>query len=139
MSTQHPLDRYLDVSSEDSLDDEIELITAPSAEDASLDTIIEFALKAYTEQMNDMVHIEPKNRIRFLEVAEKFLDQAKDAIAKKEQLNLAREKHLDMLRSKKSPSSGTAGGDTGTSEEKGRSRTELADMIAAAKNAKSQA
>jgi hypothetical protein len=53
---------------------------------ASLNDIIRLALMAYKEQMEDIHMIEPKNRVRYLEVAEKFLNQAKDSIAKRETL-----------------------------------------------------
>lgn len=85
----HPLDDVFEVSQESALDDMLE-IHIP--EDPTLDTIIDLALRAYKEQMEDVIHIEPKNRARYLEVAEKFLNQAKDAMAKKEQLKTLREK-----------------------------------------------
>lgn len=53
---------------------------------ASLNDIIRLALMAYKDQMEDIHMIEPKNRVRYLEVAERFLNQAKDAIAKRDNL-----------------------------------------------------
>ena len=53
---------------------------------ASLNDIIRLALMAYKEQMEDIHMIEPKNRVRYLEVAERFLNQAKDAISKRDNL-----------------------------------------------------
>lgn len=53
---------------------------------ASLNDIIRLALMAYKEQMEDIHMIEPKNRVKYLEVAERFLNQAKDAIAKRDNL-----------------------------------------------------
>lgn len=53
---------------------------------ASLNDIIRLALMAYKEQMEDIHMIEPKNRVKYLEVAERFLNQAKDAISKRDNL-----------------------------------------------------
>lgn len=86
----NPLDETFNVSDKNFLDDEYIGVVIP--EDPNLDTIANLALKAYKEQMDDIMHIEPKNRARYLEVAEKFLNQAKDAIAKKEQIKASREK-----------------------------------------------
>lgn len=87
---KHPLDKAFDVPDDRLIDDSNTDIEIP--EDPTLDTIISLSLKAYKEQMEDIIMIEPKNRARYLEVAERFLDQAKDAMAKKEQLRLQREK-----------------------------------------------
>lgn len=86
----HPLDETFNISNENGLDDDLDLVEIP--DDPNLDTIIKLSLEAYKSQMNDILHIEPKNRARYLEVAEKFLNQAKDAMSKKEQIKLAREK-----------------------------------------------
>lgn len=53
---------------------------------ASLNDIIRLALMAYKEQMEDIHMIEPKNRVKYLEVAERYLNQAKDSIAKRDNL-----------------------------------------------------
>lgn len=90
---KHPLDKAFDVPDDRLIDDSNTDIEIP--EDPTLDTIISLSLKAYKEQMEDIIMIEPKNRARYLEVAERFLDQAKDAMAKKEQLRLQREKQLN--------------------------------------------
>ena len=91
----HPLDDAFDVDTSNMLSDD-SIIEIP--DDPNLDTIITFALRAYKEQMEDIVLIEPKNRIRYLEIAERFLEEAKDAMYKKEQIRIAREK---LLNSKK--------------------------------------
>jgi hypothetical protein len=101
---KHPLDKAFDVPDDRLIDDSIESIVIP--EDPNLDTIISLCLKAYKDQMEDIIMIEPKNRARYLEVAEKFLNQAKDAIAKKEQLALMREKQKGAAKtSAETPSS----------------------------------
>lgn len=71
-------------------DDDYTVVDIP--DDPTLDTIIELGLKAYKEQMEDIMHIEPKNRAKYLEVAEKFLSTVKDAMHKKEMIRLQREK-----------------------------------------------
>jgi len=69
-------------------DDEIltEVIIPNDPELASLNDIIRLSLAAYKEQMDDISLIEPKNRVKYLEVAERFLNQAKDAIVKRDSL-----------------------------------------------------
>jgi len=57
-------------------------------ENPDLDTIISLALGAYKQQMEIIGLVEPKNRIKYIEVCEKLLGQAKDAIYKKESLKL---------------------------------------------------
>lgn len=86
----HPLDKNFDIASDHFLCDEDSSVEIP--DDPTLDTIIGFALDAYKEQMDDLVHIEPKNKLKYLEIAEKFLSQAKDAIYKKEYLDIQRKK-----------------------------------------------
>lgn len=88
--SRHPLDDTFDTLEGTDFDDLKFLEEIP--DDPTLDTIIKLSLKAYKEQMQDIVMVEPKNRARYLEVAEKFLNQAKDALSKKEQIALAREK-----------------------------------------------
>ena len=98
---KHPLDKAFDVPDDRLIDDSNTDIEIP--EDPTLDTIISLSLKAYKEQMEDIIMIEPKNRARYLEVAERFLDQAKDAMAKKEQLRLQREKQTQAKQPAASP------------------------------------
>lgn len=98
---KHPLDKAFDVPDDRLIDDSNTDIEIP--EDPTLDTIISLSLKAYKEQMEDIIMIEPKNRARYLEVAERFLDQAKDAMAKKEQLRLQREKQAQAKQQPSAP------------------------------------
>lgn len=85
-------------------------------DDPKLKTIVDFAMDAYASQMNDLQHIEVKNRLKFYEVAERFLNQAKDAMYKIEQIEIEREKLKARARGAskdKSPSGGTGGESTG--------------------------
>lgn len=86
---QHPLDKEFNIESEYG-DEDFSPINIP--DDPTLDTIIELSLSAYKEQMEVIGLVEPKNRIKYLEVAERFLNQAKDAMAKKENIILQRDK-----------------------------------------------
>lgn len=86
---QHPLDKEFNIESE-YVDEDFSPINIP--DDPTLDTIIELSLSAYKEQMEVIGLVEPKNRVKYLEVAERFLNQAKDAMAKKENLTLQRDK-----------------------------------------------
>ena len=102
---RHPLDDTFDTLEGTDFDDLKFLEEIP--DDPTLDTIIKLSLKAYKEQMQDIVMVEPKNRARYLEVAEKFLNQAKDALSKKEQIALAREKLKTPSTSNKKSDSAT--------------------------------
>lgn len=86
---QHPLDKEFNIESEYG-DEDFNPIEIPN--DPTLDTIIELSLSAYKEQMEVIGLVEPKNRVKYLEVAERFLNQAKDAMAKKENLTLQKDK-----------------------------------------------
>lgn len=86
---QHPLDKEFNIESE-YVDEDFSPINIP--DDPTLDTIIELSLSAYKEQMEVIGLVEPKNRVKYLEVAERFLNQAKDAMAKKENLTIQRDK-----------------------------------------------
>ncbi len=89
----HPLDIAFDTALNDGVRDEYSPVVIPeSVEEQNLALITQLALRAYKEQMEDIVHIEPRNRSKHLEVAERFLGQAKDAIDKREKLALQREK-----------------------------------------------
>jgi hypothetical protein len=62
------------------------------SEDPDLKEIAKLALTAYKEQMMDVQNFEPKYRARSLEVANQYLNLAKDALAKDENLRIQREK-----------------------------------------------
>ena len=124
----HPLDDRFGISDEMLMDDDYNGLIIP--DDPNLDTIIDFALKAYKQQMDDIVHIEPKNRARYLEVSEKFLDQDKDAIDKKERIALQKKR----LEGKKEPAvspSTPVSGETAKEEPKEEliDRSELRNRI----------
>ena len=58
----------------------------------NLDTVIRLSLEAYKSMMDDITFIEVKNRVKHLEVAERYLSTAKDSIYKKECLLAAEKK-----------------------------------------------
>jgi len=58
------------------------------SEDPNLKEIVKLALTAYKEQMTDIAMIEPKYRSRALEVANQFLNLAKDALSKNKDLEI---------------------------------------------------
>jgi len=62
------------------------------SEDPDLKEIARMALDAYKEQMLDTSNFEPKYRARNFEVAQTFLNLAKDALAKDTDLRLKEEK-----------------------------------------------
>lgn len=69
-------------------------------EHIELDAVARLALEAYKEQMEQIQMIEPKYRSRALEVAQRYLETAKDSIARQEDLKLKLEK-LEIDKNKK--------------------------------------
>lgn len=86
---KHPLDDVFNIDGDGEMVSDF-VVDIP--EDPTLDTIIDFALKAYKAQMEDISLIEPSKRTKYLEISERFLGQAKDAIHKKEALQIQRDK-----------------------------------------------
>ena len=86
----HPLDEEFGIIDKEHIDDFNPEVTIP--ENPDLDTIIDFAMSNYKEITDMMIHVEPKNRIRLYELGERYLNQAKDAIYKKDQLVIQNKK-----------------------------------------------
>jgi hypothetical protein len=82
-----PLEDFFDMNG-----DEGGSFTVEIPEDPQLDDIISFSLKEYKGLRDIIELIEPKNRIKYYEMMERFLANAKDAMHKKETLRMAREK-----------------------------------------------
>jgi hypothetical protein len=89
--SKDPLDGVFgfDVDSEDF--DSIEI-----PDDPQLDHIIQFSLKEYKGIKEIIDLIEPKNRIKYFEMMERFLANAKDAMYKKDMIKVAQEKLKKM-------------------------------------------
>ena len=96
-------------------------MTVDIPEIKSLDTIIDLALDAYKTQMETLALVDPSKRVFYLETANKYLKEAKDAIYKKEYIMLQRDKA-----SKKG--SNTTTDDNSGNEEKTRTRAQLLKM-----------
>lgn len=79
----HPLENAFSMNDPD-LREEFACMELPEVK--NLDLIIELALASYKSQMDNMHFVEHKNQRIHLELALKFLTEAKDAIYKKEQL-----------------------------------------------------
>jgi hypothetical protein len=62
------------------------------SDNPDLDEVAKLSLTAYKDQMLDIQHIEVKYRSRALEVAQQYLNLAKDAIAKNQDIRLKEEK-----------------------------------------------
>jgi hypothetical protein len=77
----HPLDEAFGFS-------DIQDMPEINIENPDLDLIINLALSAYKQNYEIIGLIEPKNRLKFLEICERFLGQAKDALYKKQQLQI---------------------------------------------------
>jgi len=123
---KHPLDDTFEISP-DMIGDEEEIVIPPE-EERDLDVIIDFALRNYKELLDDSALMEPKSRLKAKELARDFLREAKDAMDKKEKLQIARErvqKQGTKAKAAPSPESDQGGseGDSG-----GLTRKELANL-----------
>lgn len=87
---RHPLDSEFDMLDDDEAIENYVQVVIP--DDPKLDTVVDLAMQAYKQQMDDVIHVEPKNRLKYYEVAEKYLNQAKDAMHKIEMIDIEREK-----------------------------------------------
>lgn len=112
----HPLDYHLDPDAEGMLDDFKDIVIPDDKEERDLDLIIELALDKYREIGEILEFIEPKNKIKYLEMQRDFLAQAKDARFKRDRLILEREKLEKMKGSTKSKSQEDNGDSTEASE-----------------------
>ena len=115
---KHPLDDVFDMDSGmSSFEDEIMSIDIPN--DPRLDDITRLALQAYKDAMMDLPNIEPRFRSRHQEVTQQYLNIAKDAMAKRIDLDLKSRK-LDMEEDKKK--------EVGKKSGSGMSRAEIQKM-----------
>jgi len=85
----HPLVEEFDLYDVAEIDNTVEI-----PENPDLDTVITLALTAYKQNMEILGFVEPKNRIKYIEVCERMLGQAKDAMYKKESLKLQEKKMI---------------------------------------------
>ncbi|MBG24060.1 MAG: hypothetical protein CMF22_11460 [Idiomarinaceae bacterium] len=121
----HPLDEEFGFEEAERL----ESIEIPeSAEERDLDLVIKFALDTYKMQMDDIDLIEPKNRLKYLELARDFLAQAKDAMAKRDKLKLDREKMMRSGTKTTQPASSQDGEDSDDASQ-GISRAALTERL----------
>lgn len=101
MSGDNPLDTFFGIPPRDN-DDEY----SPSvyeiliSENPDLDEVTKLALQAYKEQMENVQHVEPKYRQRYLEVAQQYLNLAMQSLAKNEEIKLKKEKQDADLKKK---------------------------------------
>jgi len=113
----HPLDIAFGMEEAGVVTGDFLATPAIPTEERNLDKIIELSLAAYEEQMTDIAHMEAKHRAAYLAVAEKFLQTAKDAMYKKEQIKLQREKMLLSSKNQQKKSPEQAASDTGNDEQ----------------------
>lgn len=109
------------------IDGDIGVTIPEEDDDKNLKLIISLALKAYAGMMEDLAFMEPKNRMKGYEVAERYLNQAKDARAKLEKLEMDRDKMNKGHKKPQEPSGEGNGEEEGDSG--GVSRKELAERM----------
>lgn len=90
--SKHPLNDKFDIAEENLVDYDGGIEIPEDKEERDLDLIIDFALKAYRDLFEIIQFVEPSNRLKYYEMGERYLNQAKDARAKKEKLEIDREK-----------------------------------------------
>jgi len=92
MSKKHPLEETFNIkpASVEVLEEQFAHLDIP--ENPELDDITRLALEAYRDQMKDIMCMEPKYRSRALEVAQTYLNLAKESLTKNEELTQKREK-----------------------------------------------
>jgi hypothetical protein len=98
-----PLDTFFGIPPREDGEYAPELFEIEISDNPDLAEITKLALQAYKEQMENVQHIEPKYRQRYLEVAQQYLSLAKDALAKQEELKQKREKLDSDLNKKDKP------------------------------------
>ena len=122
------LDDTFDIEKEKIIDGEIGVEIPDDPDEQNLELIIKLALKAYSEILEVCSFVEPKDRLKMYDMAERYLNQAKDARAKMEKLRIDREK-MEKTATKNAPKSPTE--DAGEEKEKseGVSRRELTERL----------
>lgn len=132
----HPLDSEFDIAEfSDEFEGEIEI--PDETEERNLDLVIEFALRQYKMNADDIGLMEPRVRLKTLEINRDLLNTVKDAFYKKEMLKLNREK-LEKMGTKKPTKAPSGAGqeDSGESPGGGVTRKELAERAAKLKAVK---
>lgn len=118
--SRHPLDDEFNLSKDPYDDDYISNVNIPEeAELRDLDMVIDLALKQYKDNCDDMALLEPKNRIKIMELNRDLLNIVKDSRYKKEMIELKR----TGGKKTKQPQQGEDAGD-------GVNRNELAERVA---------
>lgn len=108
-------------------DDDITVQIPDDPDKQNFELMIKLALKAYEDLMNTASETPPKDRLKIYEMAERYLNQAKDARAKMEKANLDREKAAKSL--KKPSESDTEATQEENPQEQGVSRRELSQKL----------
>ena len=109
-------------------DDDITVEIPDDPEKQDFELIIKLALKAYQDLMQVGSEVPPKDRLKIYEMAERYLNQAKDARAKMEKAKLDREKAAKVSPKKPSESDEEGSGEE-TPPEQGVSRRELSQKL----------
>ena len=79
------------------------------SDNPDLDEISLLALNAYKSQMMDIMNVEPKYRSKLLEVAQSYLNLAKDALAKNEDLRIKANKQIKEPKTEEGEGASTHG------------------------------
>lgn len=126
--SKHPLDEEFQIEGsafDDNWDDEIEI--PENADEQNLELVIKLALTQYKTNVDDMGLVDPKNRIRLLEINRALLETVKDSRYKLEMLKINREKLKGTGKKASKPESD--GGVEASKEEGSVSRSELMERM----------
>jgi hypothetical protein len=92
MTTEHPLEKTFNLPTQEDIEELENRLEIELPDDAGLKDIAKLALDAYKNQLQEIHRIEPKYRARAFEVAQMYLDVAKDALGKEADVKLKKEK-----------------------------------------------
>lgn len=109
-------------------DDDITVQIPDDPDKQNFELMIRLALKAYEDLMNTASETPPKDRLKIYEMAERYLNQAKDARAKMEKAKLDREKAAKTAPRNTSESDGESTQEENPHEQ-GVSRRELSQKL----------
>lgn len=119
-----PLEKTFNLPTDNDLDELEQLIAVTIPDNPNLADIAKLSLDAYRMQLHNLAAVEPKYRGRYMEVANMYLNTARDALAKAEDLRLKKEKQDAALNK-----------DSEETPVGGKSKAELLDKISKEKRA----
>lgn len=126
--SQDPLNETFNMDASNLEEDVVSSINDITEEQKSLNYIIEESLRVYQDTIEDARLIEPKLRARHLEIAHQYLNQSKDALYKKEQLEIKKQE-LELKKDKQNNSKDNSPSNEQEDNNQGTPRSELLKRV----------